>query len=222
MPLGQRMSLQSTCSVSVNHVESGLALDRAIAASGHAARVVRFADTLARRVGLSAEERVSLRWASLLHDVGKIGIPDSILLKSGPLDSGERALMNRHPEIGYQVLQGLNVSENVRLWVYQHHERWDGRGYPSRLFEEEVALPCRVLVISEVYDALAEVRSYKPAWSIPKIVNFFRVEAGRQFDPDLAHMVADGLEASGARFFAAESPCVSGQAAAGVCDHRPA
>ena len=206
------MSLQSTCSVSVSHVEGGFALDRAIAVGGHAARVVRFADTLALRVGLSAEERASLRWASLLHDVGKMGIPDKVLKKAGPLNAGERALMNRHPEIGYQVLQGIDVSEDVRLWVCQHHERWDGRGYPGQLFGEEVALPCRVLVISEVYDALAEVRSYKSAWSIPKIVNFFRVEAGRQFDPDLAHMVADGLQAQGARFFAPELRSVVGQA----------
>lgn len=210
------MSLQTTGSAGFDHLDLSHALDGshaedgAMAASGHAARVVQIADSLAQHVGLSAAQRVSLRWASLLHDVGKMGIPGSILTKTGPLNAAERELMNRHPQIGYEVLQGLDVAEDVRQWVYQHHERWDGRGYPNGLTEDEVALPCRVLVISEVYDALVEVRSYKAAWSIPRIINFFRSEAGGQFDPDLAHTVADGLQAKGARFFTSKSPCMSG------------
>jgi len=170
--------------------------------SGHAARVVGYTDTLAQRCGVSEEDRASLRLASLLHDVGKIGIPDKILQKPGPLTADEREVINRHPQMGYEVLRDLNMNENVRLWVYQHHERWDGKGYPNRLAGEDVALPGRILVLAEVYDALAEERSYKPAWPIAKIVALFREEAGRQFDPELAHLVADGLEKKGSRFFA--------------------
>jgi len=171
--------------------------------SGHAARVVEYTDTLAERCGVSDEDRASLRLASLLHDVGKIGIPDHILQKPGPLTADEREVINRHPQMGYEVLEGLTEHENVRNWVYQHHERWDGKGYPNKLAGEEVALPGRILVLAEVYDALAEQRSYKPAWPIPKICAFFRAEAGKQFDPDLAHLVADGLEQRGNTFFSA-------------------
>ena len=106
--------------------------------------------------------------------------------------------------MGYEVLEDLTEHENVRNWVYQHHERWDGGGYPNRLAGEEVALPGRILVLAEVYDALAEKRSYKDAWPIDKIVAFFRAQAGKHFDPDVAHMVADGLETKGSRFFAAD------------------
>lgn len=171
--------------------------------SGHAARVVGYTDRLADRCGVSDEDRASLRLASLLHDIGKIGIPDKILQKPGPLTQDEREIINRHPQMGYEVLERLGgAQENVRMWVYQHHERWDGKGYPNRLAGEDVALPGRILVLAEVYDALAEKRSYKPSWPITKIVDFFRHEAGRQFDPDLAHIVADGLERMGPRYFA--------------------
>jgi len=172
--------------------------------SGHAARVVGYTDTLAARCGVSEEDRASLRLASLLHDIGKIGIPDQILQKPGKLTQDEREVINRHPQMGYEVLKDLHDHEDVRTWVYQHHERWDGKGYPNGLQGEEVALPGRILVLAEVYDALAEKRSYKDAWPIEKIVGFFRAEAGKQFDPDVAHLVANGLERRGARFFSAE------------------
>ena len=170
--------------------------------SGHAARVVGYTDTLARKCNVSDEDRASLRLASLLHDIGKIGIPDRILQKPGPLTVDEREVINRHPQMGYEVLKDLTEHEDVRTWVYTHHERWDGKGYPNGLAGEEVALPGRILVLAEVYDALAEKRSYKDAWPIEKIVAFFRAEAGKQFDPDIARMVADGLERVGGRFFA--------------------
>lgn len=171
--------------------------------SGHAARVVGYTDTLAERCGVSDEDRASLRLASLLHDVGKIGIPDHILQKPGALTADEREVINRHPQMGYEVLEGLTEHENVRNWVYQHHERWDGKGYPNKMAGDEVALPGRILVLAEVYDALAEERSYKKAWPIEKIVGLFRAEAGKQFDPELALLVADGLEQRGASFFSA-------------------
>ena len=170
--------------------------------SGHAARVVGYTDSLAQRCGVSIEDRASLRLAALLHDIGKIGVPDEILRKPGPLTEDEMNVVKLHPAMGYEVLSGLDGHENVRTWVYQHHERWDGNGYPNRLHAEDVALPGRILILAEVYDALAEKRSYKPAWPIADIVTLFRQQAGKQFDPDLAHLVADGLERSGYRFFA--------------------
>jgi putative nucleotidyltransferase with HDIG domain len=173
--------------------------------SGHAERVVQYADVLAQRCSVDPEDRESLRLAALLHDVGKIGIPNQILTKPGPLTADERDVVNRHPQTGYEILASLEHHENVRVWVYQHHERWDGKGYPNRLKGEEVALPGRILVLAEVYDALAEPRSYKSAWEMPAIVAWFRDQAGRQFDPELAHLVADGLERMGRRFFASRT-----------------
>lgn len=172
--------------------------------SGHADRVVGYAESLARRCGIGQEDREHLRLAALLHDVGKIGVPDTILTKPGALTPDEREVINRHPKMGYDILEPLQHHEKVRLWVYQHHERWDGKGYPEGLAGEDVALPGRILILAEVYDALAETRSYKPAWEIPKIVALFRDQAGRHFDPELAKLVADGLERMGSRFFAAD------------------
>ena len=173
--------------------------------SGHAARVVDYTDNLAARCGVGEEQRSSLRMAALLHDIGKIGVPDHILTKPGPLTLDEMEVVKRHPRMGYEVLAELEDHQDVRDWVYHHHERWDGKGYPQGLAGEEVALPGRILVLAEVYDALAEERSYKPAWPVEKIVAFFRDQAGRQFDPNVAHMVADGLERVGKRFFASKS-----------------
>lgn len=171
--------------------------------SGHAARVVGYTDTLAARCGVGPEQRASLRLAALLHDIGKIGVPDNILRKPGPLTPDEMDVVKLHPAMGYEVLAPLAEHGDVRDWVYQHHERWDGKGYPQGLGGEEVALPGRILVLAEVYDALVEERSYKPAWPVAKIVALFREQAGRQFDPELAKMVADGLERQGKRYFAA-------------------
>ena len=170
--------------------------------SGHAARVVGYTDVLAQRCGVGTEDRRSLRLAALLHDIGKIGIPDQILTKPDKLTADEMEVVKRHPAMGYEVLAELGDHENVRTWVYQHHERWDGKGYPNGLARDEVALPGRILVLAEVYDALAEQRSYKPAWPVADIVALFRAQAGTQFDPDLANLVADGLERHGGRFFA--------------------
>ena len=169
--------------------------------SGHAERVVHYADTLAQRCGVNAADRACLRLAALLHDVGKIGVPDAILTKPGPLTTDEREVIQRHPKLGHDILTPLDEHDNVRRWVYQHHERWDGKGYPEGIEREAVALPGRILVLAEVYDALVERRSYKTAWEVPRIVALFREQAGRQFDPDLAHLVADGLEQMGGRFF---------------------
>ncbi len=170
--------------------------------SGHATRVVRYVDSLAKRCGLGPEDRDSLRMASLFHDVGKIGIPDSILQKPARLTAEERKVIEKHPQWGYEILEPMKGVGDMRLWVYQHHERWDGKGYPNGLQGEDVALPGRILMLAEVFDALAERRSYKEAWPVPRIARFFREQAGLQFDPDLSHIVADGLEAEGARFFA--------------------
>lgn len=169
--------------------------------SGHAERVVRYTDVFASKLGVGEDERAALRMASLLHDVGKIGVPDAVLTKPGPLTVEERALIERHPQAGYDILAGIDGDERVRNWVYQHHEKWDGTGYPNQLTGEEVALPGRILILAEVYDALSTKRSYKDPWSDDKIASFFESQAGKHFDPDLARMAAEGLRHQGRRFF---------------------
>jgi putative two-component system response regulator len=171
---------------------------------GHAERVVRYTDVLAQRCGVSLEERQDLRMASLLHDVGKIGIPEKILTKPGQLTTEEREVIQRHPQMGFDILEPLTEGDQIRRWVVQHHERWDGHGYPEGLAGADVDLPGRILILAEVYDALAEPRSYKPAWPMEKIVGFFQAEAGKHFDPTLARLVADGLTRLGTRFFSTE------------------
>jgi len=170
---------------------------------GHSQRVVQYADVLAKKCGVNDEDRASLRVASLLHDVGKIGIPNSILQKDGPLTTAEREVIQTHPTVGYDILEPLKYSESVRRWVHQHHERHDGKGYPQGIGGEELELPGSILILAEVFDALASARSYKPAWETSRISELMRFQAGKHFNPELAHLVADGLDQEGSKFFRA-------------------
>ncbi len=172
---------------------------------GHSDRVVAYTEGLARRVGVSSADRSSLRLAARLHDIGKIGIPSEILSKPGKLTKDERAVIEEHPEIGHKILEPFAHLPKVRQWVVQHHERWDGRGYPNGLVGDEVALPGRILILAEVYDALATKRSYKDAWPDEKIAALFEEEAGHHFDPDLARIVAEGVRTKGRYFFRDEA-----------------
>jgi CHASE2 domain-containing sensor protein len=153
----------------------------------HIERMSGLCERLARAVGLSVEEAELLRHAAALHDVGKIGIPDRVLLKSGRLDAEERALMNTHPTIGAAILRDarselLQVAEVI---ARTHHERWDGSGYPAGLRGEEIPLPGRISTICDVYDALTSARPYKPAWGVDEALEEIRRLRGTQFDPAL-------------------------------------
>ncbi len=169
----------------------------------HVKRVSGFCHLIAQQMDLPYEEAEMIMAASPMHDVGKIGIPDRILRKPGRFDKDERTIMETHADLGGDIMKDsdsplIQMCESI---ARTHHERWDGKGYPEGLTGEEVGLPGRILVLAEVYAALVEERSYKQAWPIEKIVGFFRAEAGGHFDPDLANIVADGLEVNGKRFF---------------------
>jgi putative two-component system response regulator len=137
-----------------------------------------------------------IRIASIMHDVGKIGIPDSILQKPGKLTTEEREVMCRHAEIGYQILAGsdselLQVAATIAL---THHERFDGKGYPRGLKGEEIPREGRIAAIADVFDALTTDRVYRKAFPWPRALTMMREERGKHFDPVLLDVMFDNIE----------------------------
>lgn len=142
---------------------------------------------LAKLAGVDDQNVEMIRLASQMHDVGKIGIPDNLLLKPGRFDDAERAIMERHCEIGAQILTGVDTPLIVmaRAIAMGHHEKWDGSGYPKRLAGSSTPLEARIAAICDVFDALLSSRPYKQGWPLEQVVDFLREQSGRHFDPEL-------------------------------------
>jgi CHASE2 domain-containing sensor protein len=156
----------------------------------HVERIGVLCERLALAAGLSAGAAETLRHASVLHDVGKIGIPDRVLLKPGRLDAEEWAVMKTHAEIGASMLSGspsplVQLGEEI---ARTHHERWDGSGYPAGLRGEEIPLPGRIVAICDVFDALRSRRPYKEPWTMEQALDEIRSQRGRHFDPQLVDL----------------------------------
>jgi len=149
----------------------------------HARRVVELSDKLSNELGVDENTRQHIHLGALLHDVGKVGIPDSILLKPGPLTDEERRIMMTHPTIGKRILQPLGLPPTVIDLVHHHHERCDGNGYPDRLTCKKIPLAARIFAIVDVWDALTSDRPYRPAWSQEKTIVYIKEQAGKHFDP---------------------------------------
>ncbi|MEA2623885.1 MAG: cyclic di-GMP phosphodiesterase [Chloroflexota bacterium] len=151
----------------------------------HIERVSRYCALIAMRLGLDPEHSEQLRIASPMHDVGKIGVVDAILRKPGPLDTAERAAMQRHAEIGHSILagSGAELLERAATIAWTHHERYDGRGYPRGLAGERIPLDGRIVAVADVFDALTTDRVYRRAYSHEEALGIMRVERGRHFDP---------------------------------------
>ncbi len=152
----------------------------------HTERVGQMAALLGRELGLPDAQVVLMRRAAPLHDVGKIGIPDSILLKLGKLTPAEFELVKTHTTIGARILSGsrfalLRLAEEI---AFSHHERWDGSGYAG-LAGSAIPLPGRIVAVADVFDALTQKRPYKPAWPVEEAIAEVRLQRGRQFDPDV-------------------------------------
>lgn len=153
----------------------------------HLHRMSLYSRALAESIGLSEDEAEVIELSAPLHDIGKIGIPDSILLKKGPLSEEELKSMRRHPLIGYEILENspskyLQKGGEIAL---AHHERYDGTGYPYGLKGNDIPLAARIVAIADVFDALTSVRPYKQAWSVDQAFEYIQNESGQHFDPEL-------------------------------------
>jgi PAS domain S-box-containing protein len=149
----------------------------------HAMRVTEMTLCLARNMGIDDEELVHLRRGALLHDIGKLGIPDQILLKPGPLTEAEWEIMRQHPVYAFDMLSPIQFLEPALAIPYYHHEKWDGSGYPLGLTGEEIPLAARIFAIVDVWDALCSDRPYRSAWSRDKVMDYIRQQTGQHFDP---------------------------------------
>ncbi len=160
---------------------------------GHCERTARLAARLASESGMSRSERETACLAGLLHDVGKLGVPQSILGKPGPLTSDERTLVNMHPEIGQGIVQGIGGLDRTMPAVLWHHERWDGAGYPHQLAGEKIPKVARLMAIVDSFDAMRSERPYRSILNPAAAMQEIKDGAGKQFDPVMAdtfvHMI---------------------------------
>jgi HD-GYP domain-containing protein (c-di-GMP phosphodiesterase class II) len=152
---------------------------------GHSERVVRFSLLLGHEFGLTPAQMRSLEYGSLLHDIGKIGVPDAILRKPGRLTADEWITMREHPLLGLQILSGIDFLESASLVVGQHHERWDGKGYPFGLRGDEIDLNARIFAVADAFDAIISNRVYRAGKTFEAASSELRKSAGRQFDPEV-------------------------------------
>lgn len=155
---------------------------------GHTERVAELTVTLARAYGMSDEEIVQIRRGALLHDMGKLGVPDAILLKPGDLTVAERGIMLNHPEYAYQMLSPIEYLKPALDIPRYHHERWDGTGYTNGLKGEEIPIAARLFTVVDVWDALNSDRPYHKGWSPEEAAEYIRSQGGRQFDPQVVEL----------------------------------
>lgn len=153
--------------------------------AGHSKRVVQMTLDVARLLGINEQEIAHIQRGALLHDIGKMGIPDSILLKPGPLTESEWEVMRMHPIYAYNLLSEIPYLLPALDIPYYHHERWDGSGYPKGLKGVEIPIAARIFAIIDVWDALSHDRPYRPAWTEEKVFNYLQKNSGIHFDPEI-------------------------------------
>lgn len=168
---------------------------------GHSRRVTELTVCLARAMGIRDSELIHIRRGAMLHDIGKMGIPDKILLKPGPLDAGERRIMEQHPVYAFEFLSSTEFLQRALNIPYCHHERWDGAGYPRRLRGEQIPLAARIFAVVDVWDALRSDRPYRTAWSREKSKRHILEGSGTQFDPAVVEAFLGIID---------DFPCASG------------
>ena len=162
----------------------------------HVKRVALYSKKLALLYGLSQEEADKLQMASPMHDIGKVGIPDAILNAPRKLDIDEWKIMQTHAELGYNMLKSSNkpILQAAAIVANEHHEKWDGSGYPNAKVGEEIHVYGRITAVADVFDALGSERVYKKAWELEKILSLFKEESGKHFDPNLIKLFIENLD----------------------------
>ena len=163
---------------------------------GHTLRVTELTLSLAKAFNLSEEETVQVRWGALLHDIGKMGVPDEILLKPGPLTEDEWVLMRKHPIFAFEMLSPIRYLRKALDIPYSHHEKWDGTGYPLGLKEYQIPLAARIFAVVDVWDALRSDRPYRSAWAEDKALEYIKASSGTFFDPHVVDVFLDSLGTS--------------------------
>ncbi|NMC96746.1 MAG: HD-GYP domain-containing protein, partial [Deltaproteobacteria bacterium] len=167
-----------------------IALTRAIDAkspwtAGHSERVTKFAEAIGHNLHFNEDEMRALTISAILHDIGKIAVPEQILDKPGKLTDEEFAVVKKHPQAGADIISSIPSYESILEGIVHHHERWDGKGYPKGLHEKDIPLIARIICIADVYDALTEDRPYRRAWSRTEVRQFFEEQKGKMFDAEL-------------------------------------
>jgi HD-GYP domain-containing protein (c-di-GMP phosphodiesterase class II) len=162
----------------------------------HIIRVGLYGAEMAKHMGWNDEEQEMVKLATPMHDIGKVGIPDKVLQKPGKLDNGEWEIMKKHSQIGFDILKDGDtpLMQLAAIAALDHHERWNGRGYPVGKKGEETSIYGRFTAISDVFDALTSRRCYKEAWSYEKAADLLREERGEHFDPQLVDIFVDNLD----------------------------
>lgn len=185
----QRSNLELTLAYDATIEGWSRALElRDIETAGHAQRVADLTVELAQAMGISKSDIIHIRRGALLHDIGKMGIQDSILHKPGPLTDEEWAVMHKHPQVAYEMLSSIAYLRPALDIPYCHHEKWDGTGYPRGLKGEEIPLPARIFAVVDVYDALTSARPYRPAWTKAQALDYIREQAGKHLDPQVVEV----------------------------------
>lgn len=163
----------------------------------HVRRVAEYSELLARLAGLDKEEAELIKLASPMHDIGKVGIPDAILKKPGKLTSEEFEVMKTHAELGFNLLNHSTrpVLKAAAIIAHQHHEKWNGEGYPQQTRGEDIHIYGRITAVADVFDALGSDRVYKKAWPLDQILTLFNEQQGQHFDPALVDLLTNNLAA---------------------------
>jgi HD-GYP domain-containing protein (c-di-GMP phosphodiesterase class II) len=161
---------------------------------GHTQRVTEMSQRLARIMGIKGETLLQMRRGALLHDIGKLGVPDGILLKPGQFTPEEWEVMAQHPQFAYDWLAPIAYLKEALAIPYCHHERWDGSGYPRGLKGEEIPLSARIFSVVDEWDAVTSDRPYRKAWPHEQAVEYIRENSGKHFDPDVVEIFLNNLD----------------------------
>lgn len=161
---------------------------------GHSDRVSEYSVLIGQKLGLTEDQIKTLRIGGLFHDIGKIGIPDSILLKPSKLSDDEYSQIKNHPAIGAHILGSADIFKDIIPIVKHHHEKYDGTGYPNSLKGEDIPIFGRITALADVFDAIGSDRCYKKAWEMEKVLEFIKEQRGKHFDPKLVDIFFDNLD----------------------------